>query len=211
MVLKGQFLERPTLIPVGSVVLEGLSHRGALRPGLLVLPPTPQEGGGMDHVAGAELAWAASQAGYPTLRFNYRGVAGSQGAPSKGAALLEDAAAALELLRENAPGPAAVVACIGDSALVGLALAERTPAVQALVLINPGASAAPALAHARVDWTAVVGQLDTRVDRPALAAAAADGAGALEVVAGADRSWQRNLPEVGKIAVRVLGRIGRAP
>ncbi|HZH75420.1 MAG TPA: alpha/beta hydrolase, partial [Archangium sp.] len=71
MVLKGQFLERSTLIPVGPEVMEGVAHRGDERPPLLVLPPRPEDGGGMDHVIGAELAYAAASAGYPTLRFNY--------------------------------------------------------------------------------------------------------------------------------------------
>ena len=84
MVMKGQYLERPTLIPLANgLVLEGVSHRGEKRPGLLVLPPPPLEGSGMDHVVGAELAYAVSHAGFPTLRFNYRGVGGSQGEPSR--------------------------------------------------------------------------------------------------------------------------------
>src|SRR5687768_14662872 len=102
MVLKGQFLERPTLIPVGGVVLEGLSHRGDKRPPLLIVPPTPEEGGSMDHVVAAEVAWAAATRGFPTLRFNFQGVAGSQGKRSSGAALVADAEQALALVHENA-------------------------------------------------------------------------------------------------------------
>ena len=110
MVMKGQFLERPTLIPLPSgLVLEGVSHRGERRPALLVLPPPHLEGGGMDHVVGAELAFAVSRVGHPTLRFNYRGVAGSQGEVSKRPGdWLEDAREALKLARENADGHAPV-------------------------------------------------------------------------------------------------------
>src|SRR3954464_13789743 len=121
MVQRGQFLERPTLIPVGPFVLEGLSHRGEARPPLLVLPPPPDEGGSMDHVVVAELAWAATQAGYPSLRFNYRGVGASQGKRSAGDALGEDARAAFELARDNW-GEAPLVASIGGSARVALSL-----------------------------------------------------------------------------------------
>ena len=102
MVTKGQFLERPTLIPVGREVMEGTAHRGVKRPPLLVLAPRPEEGGGMDHVIAAELAWAAATAGFPTLRFNYRGVGGSQGLAGTGEALVEDAEAAMRVLLENA-------------------------------------------------------------------------------------------------------------
>ena len=53
MVMKGQFLERPTLIPLANgLVLEGVSHRGERQPGVLVLPPfyykSPSENGLFD-------------------------------------------------------------------------------------------------------------------------------------------------------------------
>src|SRR5689334_18160191 len=101
MVSKGQFLERATIIPVGDEVMEAVSHRGSERPIVLVLPPPPDEGGGMDHIVGAEVAWAVSQAGHPCLRFNYRGVGASQGKPGRGAALVDEALAALEAAAEN--------------------------------------------------------------------------------------------------------------
>src|SRR5688572_23837884 len=97
MVLKGQFLERPTLVQHGELVLEALSHRGERRPGLLALPPPPDEGS-MDHVVWAEVVWAAAMAGFPTLRFNSRGVGASQGQPGDAQAQLEDARAALQLV-----------------------------------------------------------------------------------------------------------------
>jgi len=62
MVSRGQYLERPALVPVGQLVLEGLWHRGSKTPPVLVLPPPP-EAGSMDHVVCAELAWAAARAG----------------------------------------------------------------------------------------------------------------------------------------------------
>ena len=63
MVQKGQFLARSTLIPVGREVMEGTAHRGKLRPPLLVLPPRPEEGGGMDHVIAAELVFGVNALG----------------------------------------------------------------------------------------------------------------------------------------------------
>src|SRR6478672_4831605 len=115
MVLRGQFLERPTLIPVGEHVLEGLWHRGMLAPPLLVLPPPPQDGSGMVHVVCAELAWAAARANHAELRFNFRGVGASQGKRGGGTAQLKDAEAALALVEENVQAPAAVVAIWGSS------------------------------------------------------------------------------------------------
>jgi pimeloyl-ACP methyl ester carboxylesterase len=137
MVAKGQFLERPALIPVDGLVLEGLWHRGPQIPSLLILSPLPEDGGSMDHVLAAELAWASAQAGHPSLRFNYRGVGGSQGEKSGLAEYSRDTLAALELLRANANAPHVLVAAIGsarslidvlfeDAAVLGVAHLDPT-------------------------------------------------------------------------------------
>lgn len=208
MVLKGQFLERPTLIPLANgLVLEGVSHRGEKRPGLLVLPPPPIEGSGMDHVVGAELAWAVSQAGHPTLRFNYRGVGGSQGQPSRTPNdWLDDATAALELAQDNTGGARVVVASIGASDAVLLKLSQLAP-LAGVVLINPSLArpgdfeardelpwplgvvlAEHDEGHDRGHWAAVLGRLDAR----------------MSVIPGATRSFQRNLPQVGQAVAALV-------
>ncbi len=212
MVLKGQFLERPTLIPLaGGLVLEGVSHRGERRPGLLVLPPPPLEGSGMDHVVGAELAFAGSREGYPTLRFNYRGVGGSQGEPSKRPGdWLEDAQAALELAEANTGGAPAVVAAIGASDAVLLRLAELHR-LAGVVLINPSL-AQPADFEARdgLPWAlgVVLAEHDERQDRGRWAAVLGRLDATLTVVAGATRTYQRNLPQVGKAVAALLRQAG---
>lgn len=199
MVAKGQFLERATIIPVGGVVMDAVSHRGSERPIVLVLPPTPQEGGGMDHIVGAELAWAASQAGYPTLRFNYRGVGASQGKVGSGEALVEDALAALEAAWENAEGSGVLLATIGGSVHVALEVAKEEPKrVAGILAVSPPESARSPLAAAAIPLVVVVGELDTRLPRVGLP---------VEAIDGADATFQRNLPEIGKAAVRFLRRI----
>lgn len=210
MVLKGQYLERPTLIPVeGGLVLEGVSHRGEQRPGLLVLPPPPVEGSGMDHVVGAELAFAVSHAGHPTLRFNYRGVGGSQGEPSKDVeALFDDAKAALELAVDNAGGVAPVVASIGASDAVALRLAQELR-IAGLALINPSLVVADDLAAVpSLPVAVVVAELDDRQDRGRWAAVLEARDAVLTVVPGATRAYQRNLPMVGKAVAALLARLG---
>lgn len=203
MVMKGQFLERPTLIPLpNGLVLEGVSHRGSRSPGVLVLPPTPAEGSGMDHVVGAEIAFAVSQAGHQCLRFNFRGVGGSQGKPSKNDdELLEDAIAAWELARDNAEGQPPLLVTIGGSDRIGKRLIERLR-VEGWALIHPSLepfdSPTPLIVvlpelegpRARQQWSA-------RLDE-----------GALTLVMGADRSYHRNLPQVGKALVAFARRVG---
>ena len=213
MVMKGQYLERPTLIPLANgLVLEGVSHRGELRPGLLVLPPPPVEGSGMDHVVGAELAYAVSHRGHPTLRFNYRGVGGSQGEPSRNPLeWVEDAVAALQLAVDNSGGERVVVATIGASDAVALRLAELKQ-LAGLILINPS-MARPSDFESRptLAWplAVIVAEHDERQDRGRWAAVLARHDGEFTVIPGATRTYQRNLPIVGKAAASLVGRVSR--
>lgn len=187
MVLKGQFLERPTLIPVGPHVMEGVSHRGKLSPLLLVLSPPPEDGGGMDTVVGAELAYAASAAGHPTLRFNYRGVGASQG--TRGSDLIEDALAAVAVAADNAGGGPVLVASVNGSDGVALALLERKKVVGAC-LINPSASD-PARWSDDV-WVVVAEPLPSETRARVI------------LVPHAGGGYLRNLPTVGKAVVSCL-------
>ncbi len=206
MVLKGQFLERPALIPTeGGLVLEGTSHRGNLTPPLLVLPPAPAEGGGMDHVVAAELVFAAARNGHPTLRFNYRGVGGSQGARARSPeALLADARAAYELASDNARGAACVIAALGASDIVALKLAIAVGAAGVL-LVNPTLASPSDAATLRVPVSVVLPEHDSvavpRLDWAEWLAARGD---RLTVVPGADRSYQRHLVMVGQAAAQFL-------
>lgn len=205
MVQQGQFLERPTLIPVADVVMEGLSHRGDRRPGVLILPPMPEEGG-MDHVVANELAWATAHNGYPSLRFNYRGVGASQG--PRGADPVQDAEAALVVLRENTDSASPLLVSIGASAPTALKLLKAHPAICGVVLINPVQLEPTELARLPTRVVAVVAEHDTRIPRAALAAALSEGGNLLEVIPGTGPTYTRNLPEVGKVVVRLLQELG---
>lgn len=204
MVAKGQFLERPTLIPVGNEVMEGLSHRGSKHPPLLIVPPRPEEGGGMDHVVAAEVAWAAAMSGHPTLRFNHRGVGASQGRRPGTAEQLEDVEAALRVAHENAGVVRAAVVAIGGAAFNALALAHAHPGICGVALVSPVGLDLDDLMRLRVPLLVVVGQEDLREPRAALSAAVAEAGGTLELIPEADQAFLRNLPEVGKAVVRWL-------
>ena len=205
MVLKGQFLERPTLIPVrDDLVLEGLWHRGRKAPALLVLPPPPHEGSGMDHVICAELAWACARAGHPELRFNFRGVGASQGTRGTGLTQLEDTRAALRLAEENVAGPVALAAIWG-SALVARALLELEPTLAGLALIDPPPEELSELARVKAPLL-VIAPEESPLPRAELSAAVAQAGGRLVIVEGADRTFRKNLPEVGKALAQWLDR-----
>lgn len=225
------FSERPTLVPLdgGRTVLEGLWHKGASRPAILVLPPPPAEGGSMDHVVVAELAFAAARAGFASLRFNYRGVGASQGqraaSPDE---LLADAVAALVVLEENLgrgegldagangatshAAPVAVVAALWASDAVALALARSVP-LAGLVLVDPSLVKPEELRARRssVPTTVVLG-----ADAPDGAATVWEASReALEaqdvwvrLAPGANRAYQRGLTHIGRATVEHLDRCG---
>ncbi len=169
--------------------MEGLAHRGKRRPLLLVLSPLPDEGGGMDHVVGAELSWAAARAGFPTLRFNWRGVGGSQGKRGSPASLVEDARAALEVARDNAGGGAVFIASIGGSGKVAMSLRGDAAGV---CLVSP-----TDIEEWVDDVWVVVAQAD-------LSSRLQVATGRLHVIPSSDRTFQRNLPLVGKAVVECL-------
>jgi uncharacterized protein len=208
MVLAGQYLERPALVACGDATLEGLYHRGTRRPALLVCP-APGPGGGMDAAPVAELAWAAAQAGLPSLRFQYRGVGASTGDLDAGRALL-DAEAAWRHLADTA-GPRVAVAALGAGAGVALALAAAHPEVERVVLVAPeGVALGPAegersgnAAAARV----LVLLPEERAGDADAARAAVGSAGRVEVVEGADAAFRAGLTRVGRAAVEwIAGR-----
>lgn len=197
MVSKGQFLERPTLVPLGDTVLEGLFHRGTRAPPLLVLSPG-DEGGGMDYVVAAEVVWAAAQAGHPTLRFNYRGVGGSPGAPGDVDARADDAEAAIRVLLETAGVPDLALVVLGGSATVALHLAARTRAVAAVCFISPRGIAPERLSDVTPPPLVIIGQADVRLPRGPWMEKLAERGGQLELIPGADATFQRNLSLVGR-------------
>lgn len=148
MVMPGQFLERPTLVDAGGFCLEGLWHRGARPPALLVLSPHPAFGGGsMDFPLSLEIAWAATRREHATLRFNWRGVGASQGASDGLEAALEDAEQALHLLRDNIRHDQIAVAGIAFGAEVACLLAQRHPELTGILLAAPSEELLQSLAE----------------------------------------------------------------
>jgi len=185
--------------------MEGLAHHGRRPPPLLVIPPPPGEGG-MDHVVGLELAWAASRAGHPTLRFNFRGVGASQGMPGDEAARCRDIEAALRVLAENAGTVAVAVAALGSSAVAALRVADAHPGLAGVALVSPGRFSPERLGRARHPLLVVVGSEEPG-PRAALAAQLAELSATLVEVAGADAGFRQGLPEVGRAVAEWLDRL----
>lgn len=119
--------------------LEGLfiAGEGDASPGAVVAPPHPLYGGSMESPVVSELAWACTKAGLASLRFNWRGVGGSTGAPSGDLALgAEDYAAALLQIGRTVSGPL-VATGYSFGAAAAVRAAAPQPRVRRLVLVAP--------------------------------------------------------------------------
>jgi alpha/beta superfamily hydrolase len=109
----------------------------AARGGAIVAPPHPLMGGSMDSPVATEIALAASDAGYVSLRFNWRGVGASAGRPSGEASDADaDTLAALDFMRESVEGP--ILACgYSWGSLAAFRTGIDGPRVKKLVLVAP--------------------------------------------------------------------------
>jgi uncharacterized protein len=201
MVLAGQYLERSVV--VGD--LDALYHRGRRDPPCAIAAPHPALGGSMLSPVVAELAWALTRAGHPTMRFDYRGVGSSRGSSRHPAgamriAGLENEVEDLLTICDHLIATAGMApACaVGYSFGAAVALeAARDPRVGRLALIAPPTAMYDfgALAGLGKPARVVCAHHDAFCDRSKLQL---PGGGALEVIPHADHFFGRGLTEVGK-------------
>ncbi len=164
----------------------------------------------MDHVVCAELAWAAARAGRPVLRFNFRGVGASQG--QRGGE--RPRGSRMRRRRCDCSGRTprqldVAVAAVGRICRARpSAWPSEHPGVVGLVLVSP--PAARAGDRLGVPLLCIVGE-DEPGQAGLAALAAAGGWPAWSSVPGADARFQRNLPEVGRLALRWLERTSKHP
>ncbi len=133
------------LIPAPHGVLEALYRPVDLQAArvALVLHPHPQFGGTMHNKVVVRAARALQEAGFETLRFNFRGVGHSTGVYDEGRGETEDARTALNYLLAQQPQAREVLlAGFSFGSAVGARLGCADERVQRLILIG-----APARLH----------------------------------------------------------------
>ncbi len=90
--------EHTVHFPAGSLQLEGLLSPASGDKGVVIAHPHPLYGGNLHNNVVETLARVYRQHGFTTLRFNFRGVGGSQGHYDEGEGEQEDIKAALDYL-----------------------------------------------------------------------------------------------------------------
>jgi len=131
--MEGFFIEGP------AGKLEALLEEPEVREpnhAVLVCHPHPQHGGTMHNKVVYRIARAMRHAGAVVLRFNFRGVNLSQGEYGHGIGEVEDARAALALLRSRYPGLPFSLAGFSFGSRVILRLGCETTGVSKLIAVG---------------------------------------------------------------------------
>ncbi len=137
--------DRPVTFLSDGLSLEGVLHLpqgpGPF-PAVVVCHPHPQMGGNMDNNVVMASCAGLLQQGVAVLRFNFRGVDGSQGVSKAAEAEVQDALGAVEYLRGLAEVDASHLGLLGYSFGAGVALQAmaRGLNVQAFGVIGCGAA-----------------------------------------------------------------------
>jgi alpha/beta superfamily hydrolase len=130
--------EQAVTVPVETdkLILEGVWQAGTER-AAVIAPPHPQFGGSLEHPVVNEIAYALFRQGIASLRFNWRGVGGSQGVPSGDLGAAErDYRAAVDHVHRTLPAPVTGAGySFGAAAALGVAMHDER--VRDLLLVAP--------------------------------------------------------------------------
>jgi len=137
--------ETPVSINGPAGVLEGLYFDQPDARGLaLICHPNPVKGGTMLNKVVSTLQRTARDEGYATLRFNFRGVGGSEGSHDMNTGEVEDAEAALKWLRAQHPERPLTLLGFSFGGFVAATLAGRVEArgepLDKLFMVAPAVS-----------------------------------------------------------------------
>jgi alpha/beta superfamily hydrolase len=120
----------------GAIKIKGLLQTLSGDKGVVISHPHPLYGGSMHNNVVESLVQAYQQAGYTTLRFNFRGVGGSQGEYDNGQGEQEDVKAAVHYLGEQGKN-AVDLAGYSFGAWVNALARPEKDTVQRMVMVSP--------------------------------------------------------------------------
>jgi uncharacterized protein len=200
-------------VPVALSTTDGLALEAELRlpanarAAVVLAHPHPAQGGSMRSLVTSELFRLLPAAGLGALRFNFRGVEGSEGAHQGGQAEHLDIEAAISAMADHAPDLALVV--VGWSFGADVALTVVDPRLAGWVLLAPPlrviATSAMSAAHDPRPKLVVVPEHDQfnppELARPAVADWIAT---EVRVVAGADHFFAGRTQQVADLVVEFV-------
>ncbi len=133
--------------PCGDITLEGEWHvpgGSGPFPAVVVCHPHPQHGGNMQNNVVEAIAQALPSRSVAVLRFNFRGVDGSEGSYGEGIAEQDDVKAALDFVLSSPNIDSRKIGLAGYSfgARVALSVALHDERVSRLALVSPPLSGA---------------------------------------------------------------------
>lgn len=169
----------------------------------LLCHPHPLHGGTMDNKVVQTLARALLQLGWRTLRFNFRGVAPSEGTWDQGVGEIDDAMAVLRVLRQ--PQEAVALGGFSFGGYVATHVARRLGAegqgAKHLVLVGPAVRSFPA-ADVEPGTVVVHGELDDLVPLSAVLDWARPQSQPVTVVPGAGHFFHGQLGVLKQIVLQ---------
>jgi alpha/beta superfamily hydrolase len=126
----------PVFFMSDTLQIQGLLQSRPGDKGVVITHPHPLYGGSMHNNVVESLVHAYQQAGYTTLRFNFRGVGSSQGKYDDGQGEQEDVKAALHYLAEQGKNVVDLAGYSFGAWVNALTRPERVT-VQRMVMISP--------------------------------------------------------------------------
>jgi hypothetical protein len=184
----------------GDLSLEGVLHLPAssAAPGVVVCHPHPQYGGDMENNVVLAVCRALAGRGFAALRFNFRGVGGSDGAFDQGQGERDDVRAALASLSGLPEVDAKRLGLIGYSFGATVAAEVAGGDLRALALVSPPL----AFSDLRVAWGCPAlllgGDQDPIASADRLRVVAEAPGVELHLFSGADHSWWGFEEELGE-------------
>ena len=173
----------------------------------VVCHPHPMYGGSMHNNVVEAVLEALWSRGYATLRFNFRGVDGSEGEYDGGEGELDDARAAVQFLAAKTGGGTVTLAGYSFGASVALRSGLADPSVERVIAVAlPVAVMRTAISIATKPVLLISGDRDSYSPLEPLRAVANDlGASArVEVVAGADHFFAGSETSLSAIVAGAL-------
>jgi uncharacterized protein len=156
-------------IPGPSGLLQAIVEEpvGTSPPALAIIcHPHPLHGGTMTNKVVQTLARACNECGAPTVRFNYRGVEGSQGSYDDGVGETEDALAAIDWAQSRWPGLPLWLAGFSFGGGVALRAAVRRTTTRLITVAPAAAREAPLAQVPDCPWLLVQGDADDVIPAP---------------------------------------------